>query len=111
MAVSSKQQKDSVSGKKENSASTPKKGSVIQRVASYLKISDSPRVQLKPTNKKLGYVMYRVDWQGFNALFTRLADARHFKRLLKKSAPVVEPVIIRTDTTEDGYIVDERVIK
>lgn len=111
MAELRKQQKDSASGKKENSASSPKEEGVIARVASYLKISDSPRFKFRPTNKQLGKVTFKVKWEGTIVLFSKLTDARHFKRLLKKGAPFVEPVIIRTDTTKEGYIVDEREIK
>jgi len=111
MADSPKQQKGSASGKTASSSSTPKEEGVIARVVSFLRISNSPRFKFRPTNKQLGKVTFKVKWEGTIVLFNKLTDARHFKRLLKKGAPFTEPVIIRTDTTKEGYIVDEREIK
>jgi len=83
---------------------------VIKEVFSY-RAEPIKRMRFKPNNRRIGTVTYTINVGSNVFVFTKLPDARHFKRLLKKGAPFVEPVIIRTDTTEEGYIVDERKIQ
>lgn len=108
----SKPKKDSASGTKENSASSPEKDSVIARVVSYLKIGGKQLVQLKdPRGKKLGTVGYYVTVIDIRFTFKTLADARMFKKALKRSVNGIESAIIRIDTTDEGYIASEREVK
>lgn len=111
MAVSPKQQKGSASGKKALSVDTPRRESVIARVASFLRISSSPRLKFKPHKKGLGTLTYRVNLGSNVFTFKKLQDARSLVRLVKLSGGMIDSVIIRTDTTKEGYIVDEREIK
>lgn len=110
MAELPKQKKASVSGKKENSVSTPVKEGVIARVASWLRISDTPRITFKQDNRRLGTLEYRVTIpNGFVVSYGNLKDARAFKKLTKKAG--VDSAIIRVDTTDDGFVLSEREIK
>lgn len=112
MAESKEGKKEPQPGKLGRTQILQKLDSVMQRVVSYLSLkTNSKRVIFKPDNKRFGNVMYRVQWEGVGTLFTKLTDARAFKRLLKQGKQFNEPVIIRTDTTDEGYIVSERKIK
>lgn len=111
MGESLKRKKGSASGKTGNSKSSPKKESVIQRVVSYLKISNTPRMVFKPSNKRVGTVEYRVTLPLTYVSFKKLSDARTMKRLLASSNSKIDSVIIRTDTTEEGFVVSEREVR
>lgn len=114
MADLPRQKKDSVSGKKANSVSTPEEESVIARVVSYLKfkVGASKLIFRDPGGKSLGTVGYRIRLDDKLILFSKLNDARAFKRAYKKADNcTAEPVIIRFDTTSEGYIANEREVK
>ena len=87
-------------------------GSVIQRVGSYLKTGGSQLVKLKdPSGKKLGKLEYRVTLPLGSVSFAKLSEARSMKRLLATSLSQVDSVIIRTDTTDEGYVASEREVR
>jgi len=110
MGALQRQKKDSASGKKVNSASTPVKEGVIARVASWLRISDTPRITFKQDNRRLGTLEYRVTIPNNNVFtYGNLKDARAMKKLIKKTG--IDSVIIRVDTTDDGFVLSEREIK
>jgi hypothetical protein len=85
-------------------------GSVIQRVGSYLKTGGSQLVKLKDP-RPLGKLEYRVTLPLGSVSFAKLSEARSMKRLLATSLSQVDSVIIRTDTTDEGYVASEREIK
>lgn len=70
-------------------------------------------VHLKdPSGKKIGTIGYYITVPNNNRFtFKNISDARMFKKALKRSVNSIESVIIRIDTTEEGYIASERVVK
>lgn len=98
--------KGSVSGSQVNSVSTPRKGNVIARVASYLKRQPKVHYIIKiPKTHPIGKVMYTVESTIEPVTFYKRKDAELFKRLLNKTATQdYKADIIRREVTDEGYI-------
>lgn len=112
MAVSKKEEKEPQPGKLARTQILQRLGSVIQMVGSYLKTGGNQLVKLKdPSGKKLGTLEYRVSLPLGSVSFAKLRDARTMKRLLATSNSMVDSVIIRTDTTDEGFVASEREVK
>lgn len=114
MGASPRQKKGSASGRMVNSASIPEPEGVIAKVVSYLKfkVGASKLIFRDPGSKSLGTVEYRIRLDDKLILFSKLNDARAFKRAYKKADNcTAEPVIIRSDTTSEGFIANEREVK
>ena len=112
MAVSSKQKKASPSGEKVNSSVIQRLGSVMQSVASYLNTEGRQLVHLRdPSGKKLGTLQYHVVAPMGKFIYNKLPDARALRRALRKSQSRMDSVIIRVDTTKEGFVASEREVK
>ena len=102
-----KQKKGSANGKKVNSASLPKRESVIAKVASFLK---RERTQVRyiikiPLNRPIGKVFYTVESTIEPVTFYKRKDAECFKQLLNNAATNhYNADIIRREVTDDGFI-------
>ena len=96
-----------LNGKRENSASTHKKGSVISRVGSFLSSlggGKSPRIIVKiPLNRPIGKVFYTVESDKDPVTFNKRKDAEQFKKLLAVSVAGIKSDIVRREVTEEGY--------
>ena len=107
MAVSKELKKDSQSGTKVSSVSSPKKDSVIVRVGFYLKNVGKrkvPKYIFKiPKSKPVGSVLYTVQSAYDPVTFTRYDDALHFRALLSKSVNDIKSDIVRREITEEGF--------
>lgn len=107
MAVEQRRKKGSVNGKMASSVSSPKSETVIARVASFLKNLKPQAVRYAhkiPGNRPLGERSYTVRWKGEPIIFKKRKDAEALKLLLSQSTQKYEAVIIRNETTEEGYI-------
>lgn len=92
-------------GKKVSSKATQLKDRAIAKVGSSPK-ETTLRVET-PKGRAFGRVLYRVKAVADTKTFTKLKDAREYRRLLKASTASVESEIIRTEVTEEGYTVSE----
>lgn len=92
------------SGKKENSANTPRRESVIARVVSFLTPTSKPRIVFKlPLNKPIGKVYYTVESELDPVTFKKKKDALTFKKLLSISNLELKSDIVRREITDNGY--------
>jgi hypothetical protein len=104
MGVLERLEKVLLSGKKVNSASTPKKESVISRVVSYLRVDLTPKYIIKiPLNRPIGKVFYTVQSTIEPVTFNKKKDAEAFKKLLAVSTGEIKADIIRREVTKEGY--------
>ena len=93
-----------LNGKKENSASSQKKGSVIARVVSFLIPKDNPRIVFKvPLGRPIGKVYYTVESELDPVTFKKKKDATTFSKLLLVSNLELKSDIVRREITDNGY--------
>lgn len=112
MAVLKLEEKEPQPGKTVRTRLWLKLESVMETVGSYLKTGGNQLVKLKdPSGKSLGTVTYHLKLPSGTIIFEKLREARSTKKLLANSLTRVDSVIIRTDTTDEGFIASEREIK
>lgn len=106
MVASNERRKASQSGKTGSSVSSPGKGSVIAKVASFLKRQPKPRFAISlPKGRSFGKFFYTVQSPIEPVTFTKKKDAEAFSKLLRASTAEYESDIVRREITDDGFYV------